>query len=70
MENTLKQARIIQGGCAFFGLVVCLLGTLLDGTLYTQPVYWLNALPALCFFAYSAATFPNIETLTRVRAGS
>ena len=59
-------------GSALFGIVVCLIGAL-DGTLREQPVFWLNAIPAILFLVFAAATFPTrdrlLERLREMAAG-
>ncbi|MCP4548794.1 MAG: hypothetical protein GY835_20230 [bacterium] len=40
-----------------------------DGALRAQPLYWLNALPALLFIAFVIMTFPTRESLVELYRG-
>jgi flagellar biogenesis protein FliO len=42
---------------ALFGGAICLIGSR-NGMLQSEPMYWLNAIPACVFFATAIMTFP------------
>lgn len=51
-------------GSAFVGLVACQLGVL-NGSIYTHPVYWANLFSAVIMVLYAAATFPSQKEFDR-----
>ena len=52
----------VMEGAAFFGLVICLLGSM-NGVLRVMPEYWINLLSPFLLVAYGIATFPSRERL-------
>lgn len=63
-QNSRMIAILPREGCAFFGLVVCLLATL-NRVLYFQPLFWLNTLPVILYLGYAAVRFPSEESFKR-----
>jgi F0F1-type ATP synthase membrane subunit c/vacuolar-type H+-ATPase subunit K len=49
-------------GSAFFGLVVCMIGTT-SGVFHASPEYWINLLSPFMLVAFGIATFPTKERL-------
>lgn len=55
----------IMEGIAFFGLVVCFLGTT-DGTLRAYPIYWLNLTSSIIFVSYVIFNMPSKTSLEQL----
>lgn len=65
----LQQGMILRlamlEGAALFGLVVCLL-SVFNGSLYQQPLIWINLVSAAVMIAVSGATFPTRDRLQKI----